>query len=87
MSEIKETEIETRVRQIVSEIAPDPPKVLESTSRLAQDLMFDSVTLLELAVALETEFDLAAITAVDTESLLTVGDLAKFIAQRVAVSR
>ncbi len=67
--------IRHRVRAIVMELAPSNPPRVSERLHLVNDLSFDSVALLELIVALETEFDLPAMKPEETNDLLTVRQL------------
>jgi len=63
-----------RLYSLVREIAPRPVTV-SGESRLVDDLGFDSIRLLELVVAIETEFDIVSIPEADTRRVSTVGEL------------
>ena len=59
------------------------PKNVESVSddeRLVEDLGYDSLTLIELAVAIEDRFDLPTISEEEAMRIRTVGDLERFVA-------
>jgi acyl carrier protein len=59
------------------------PRTVASTAaedRLVEDLGYDSLTLIELAVAIEDRFDLPAITEEEAMRIKTVGDLERFVA-------
>jgi acyl carrier protein len=75
--------IGARVRDVVSSMVPGGPREVRSPDRLADDLGFDSLALLELALALEVEFDLQAIPEDHAVSLVTVRDLETVIADLV----
>jgi acyl carrier protein len=71
------------VRHLVREIAPREGD-LDTTTRLVEDLGFDSVLLLELAVALEERFDLPTLGNVGRRGIRTVGDVEDLVAQLLA---
>jgi len=76
--------IKKRVRELVSDLSPESTDSIEPTSRLLEDLSLDSVALLELAVTLEQEFDLPAMSPEHAGSIATVEQLENYIADRVA---
>jgi acyl carrier protein len=67
-----------RVRDVVATLVPGGPREVCST-----DLGFDSLAMLELALALEVEFDLQAIPEDQAVSMITVGDIEALIAALV----
>lgn len=73
-----------RVRAIVAEIATRDLTALTADSRLVEDLLLDSVALIELTVALEVEFDLSAIDPTETQSIKTLGQLEGFVVDRIS---
>jgi acyl carrier protein len=73
-----QTEIGTRVREVVGSLVPGGARDVESTDRLT-DLGFDSLATLELALALETEFDLQEVPEGQAVEMATVGDIETLI--------
>jgi acyl carrier protein len=67
-------EINARVRDVVGSLVPDGRRDVQSIDRLT-DLGFDSLATLELAMALETEFDLLEVPEGQTVEMATVGDI------------
>lgn len=67
-----------RIRELIAEkVGVDPEEILMETS-FADDLEADSITLFELVMAIEDEFDIE----VDDESIekiVTVGDLVNYL--------
>ncbi len=76
-------QVESRVIELIRQIAPAKLPVVSGHHHLVDDLSFDSISLLELAVAIEAEFDLPAMSPADTSSLLTVQQLQDRIIQLV----
>lgn len=64
-----------RVRELVGAMSPLGERVARSADRVVDDLGYDSVAILELALALEVEFDLQAIGEEQAVDLVTVGDI------------
>jgi acyl carrier protein len=76
-----------RVLAIVSDIAPLRDAVIGPESSLRGDLGYDSLSLLELAVALEDEFDLCGSAEMDTEVAETVGDVEQIVIEKLQLDR
>jgi acyl carrier protein len=77
-------EVRSVVRGIIFEIAPNPGRSPAGEVLLVEDLEYHSLALLELAFALEDEFDLPPI---DEESVLTIRsaqDLEDYVVLQVA---
>jgi len=70
------------VREAVLSLAPKPIETLNPEDRLTEDLDFDSLTLMELAVSLEERFDLRAFdeTVVDLK-IETVADVEALVVE------
>ena len=77
-------DIAARVRELVGSLIPAGARQVGPSDRLVEDLGFDSVAVLELALALEVEFDLEEIDEEQTVDLVTVGDIETIIAKTVA---
>lgn len=77
-------DIAARVRELVGSLVPAGARQVGPADRLVEDLGFDSVAVLELALALEVEFDLEEIDENQTVDLSTVGDIETLIAKTVA---
>jgi acyl carrier protein len=75
-------EINARVRDVVGSLVPDGRRDVQSIDRLT-DLGFDSLATLELAMALETEFDLLEVPEGQTVEMATVGDIETLIGSLV----
>ena len=76
-----EDERAERVRELVGAMSPLGGREVSSSDRVVDDLGYDSVALLELALALEVEFDLQAIGEDQAVDLLTVGDIEHLVDQ------
>jgi acyl carrier protein len=76
---MKEADIRGRVRELAIEMAPsgvaDGSSVVTEGTRLADDLQYDSLALIELAVALERELDLRPIAEERAMEVRTVGQI------------
>ncbi|WP_051970753.1 ATP-grasp domain-containing protein [Kitasatospora azatica] len=68
-------DLQVRVREIIAQMSPSGATVAASSDRLVEDLGYDSLTLLDLAIALEDELVPAAIDEEAGADLLTVGDV------------
>lgn len=68
-------EIAGRIRELIVELSRQPIDTPAAGSRLEHDLNFDSLDRLELAVAIEQEFDLPPIPEEATSDLDTVGEI------------
>jgi acyl carrier protein len=81
MSEMGET-VSAKVREIVaSQLGVEQSEVTPEASIL-DDLGADSLDVVELVMALEEEFDLE-VPDEDVETLRTIGDVARYITERV----
>ena len=72
------SDIEQRVKKIVSEQLGTEEKSLKNESSFINDLGADSLDTVELVMAFEEEFG-AEISDSEAEKILTVGDAIKFI--------
>jgi len=75
--------INARVRDVVGSLVPGGPRDVQSADRLT-DLGFDSLATLELAMALETEFELLEVPEGQTVEMTTVGDIESLVGSLVA---
>lgn len=85
MSEAKSTH--DRVLEVVSHLTQGRVGPVNPDSRLVEDLSLDSVALLELAIALETEFDLPLMNAATTSSIVTVRELQEHVEEQARRKR
>jgi acyl carrier protein len=80
---VVDNNVSAQVREIVSAMSPLDDHPVTSADRLMEDLGLDSMTLVELSLVLESEFELGPID--DTEAtLVTVGDVEELIGRAVA---
>ncbi|QUQ63033.1 acyl carrier protein [Kutzneria sp. CA-103260] len=74
----------TEVHAIVAAMAPSPRAELRADTRLVADLAYDSVRLIELSIALERHFALAALDESRLAAVTTVGDVVDLVAEQLA---
>lgn len=67
--------VEQQLHAMIREIAPAPVSEITSASRLEDDLGFDSLALVELAVQLEQQFKLPPLSEEEALDITTVGDI------------
>jgi acyl carrier protein len=74
---MNEADIRGRVRELAIEMAPLEAAVVvgSGSTRLADDLQYDSLALIELAVVLEREFQLGPIAEEQAMEVETVGQI------------
>jgi acyl carrier protein len=68
-----------KLRGLILRMSPRTVASASAEDRLVEDLGYDSLTLIELAVAIEDHFDLPAITEEEAMRIKTVGDLERFV--------
>ncbi|MEV2236903.1 phosphopantetheine-binding protein [Micromonospora sp. NPDC049891] len=73
-----------QITAIVRDLAPAPNDDLGPDTRLVEDLGYHSLALLELAFALEDEFDLEPIDEQTARRITTVGLVVETVLERVA---
>jgi acyl carrier protein len=76
-----DAEIRARVLAEVLRLAPRPADAAGPDSDLEDDLGYDSLALVELALALERDFDLPPLSEGDAIEIATVGDLQEIVVQ------
>lgn len=67
---------------IAEQFTVDPESITQETS-FVDDLGADSLDIVELTMALEEEFDLPEMDDEELKTLVTVGDVVKYIASKV----
>ncbi len=72
-----------QIRGLVSEQLGVDPAVLNAEANILEDLGADSLDVVELVMAIEEAFDIE-IADEDAESMRTLGDVEKYVAERVA---
>lgn len=80
-----EEEIRTQVRQLIMELAPNPQGQSADNARLVDNLGFHSLALMELAFALEDEFDLSPIDEQTARRIVSVEDVIEHAIDRKSV--
>jgi len=70
-----ESEVEATIRQIISEFASPPGAAVPDEARLVEDLNYTSLATLELAFALEDQFDLPTIKEETARAIVTAKDV------------
>ena len=76
-----ENSIELRVKEIIAEQLDIPIERVTNEAEISAQLGGDSLDAVEIVEALEEEFELD-ISDDDTELLITVGDIIKYVEQR-----
>ncbi len=74
-----------RVQTVTSAILKVPSERLQADARLVEDLSVDSLFITELAMGLEEEFRIT-VPDEDLPRLTTIGSMADYVAERVAVA-
>ncbi len=82
--EITAEEIFDKVREIIAEEFSVNAENINMDSLLEDDLGADSIDLVELAVALEEEFDLAETEEEVLSEIKSVGDVVDYIGKQLA---
>jgi acyl carrier protein len=81
-----EAEVWTLVRQIIGELAPSRDAAAGAPlddAHLIESLQYNSLALLELAFALEDEFDLPTIDEATARKITTVRDVAEHVVREL----
>ncbi|WP_460060586.1 acyl carrier protein [Streptomyces sp. YKOK-I1] len=73
--------IAERVHAIIAEVGRTDPGTVTRTLRLTDDLGFDSLQLIQLAVALEERFGISEVEETAMLDIVTVGDVEELIAK------
>ena len=72
-----------KLRQLIMEQFTVDADAVNLDTSFADDLGADSLDLVELTMAVESEFDLHEISEEELSSLQTVGDVVKYLTARV----
>jgi acyl carrier protein len=78
-----EQNVRETVHGVIRQLAPDPDVPFEPDARLIEDLGFHSLALLELAFALEDEFDLTPIDQEAAQRITTMRAVADFVVAEI----
>lgn len=84
MTTPSEEEIRSRIQRIVLDLAPNPDKGSAGDVLLVEDLEYHSLALLELAFALEDEFDMPPIDEDRAQDIRTVLDIENYVIEQLA---
>jgi acyl carrier protein len=79
-------EIRQRALTVVAEMAPLWCARPNPSTRLREDLGYDSLSLLELAAALEDEFDLPPTAELDAQLADTAGDVERIVLEQLGTA-
>jgi acyl carrier protein len=80
---VVDSNISAQVREIISAMSPLDDHTVTSADRLMDDLGLNSLTLVELSLVLESEFELGPIDD-SAPALVTVGDVEELIGRAVS---
>ena len=83
MSETLESQLDERIRSLVSEQLGVDAAETTPSAKILDDLGADSLDVVELVMALEEAFDIE-IPDEDAELMNTIGDVQAYVAKRVA---
>jgi acyl carrier protein len=84
MTDFDEHQVREQVLALIKELAPAPIGDPEPDTTLIEGLGYHSLALLELAFALEDEFDLEPITEETARQITTVGLVQETVVSRLA---
>jgi acyl carrier protein len=71
----------TEVFAVIGAMAPNRIDGIGATTRLRDDLLYDSLRLIELAMALEQHFGLPPLDMGESVDVVTAGDVADLVAK------
>lgn len=75
----KSDDLGARVRGLIGKMSPLGERTAESHHDVMNDLGYDSVAIVELALVLESEFDLQPIDDEEAFDVVTVGDIEQLV--------
>ena len=79
-----EADIRQTVLSVILEMAPNPDGGTEPATALVDDLGYHSLALMEVAFALEDEFDLDPIDEASARKITTVGAVQDYVVTKLA---
>jgi len=79
----KEAEIRRQISELVIELAPNPDVTLSTQTLLSDELGYHSIVMIELAVALEREFQLEPLPPTEARGIRTVGHLQDAVVRQI----
>lgn len=78
-----EQEVRTQLRDIILDLAPNPQREVTDEALLVEDLEYHSLALLELAFALEDEFDLPPIDEENARNIRSIKDIEEYVFRQI----
>jgi acyl carrier protein len=78
-----EEEVRAQIRGIILELAPNPQQATVENALLVEDLEYHSLALLELAFALEDEFDLPPIDEENARNIRSAKDIEDYVLRQL----
>jgi acyl carrier protein len=78
-----EADIRATVVAVIADMAPNQDVTVTAASHLVQDLGYHSLALMEVAFAIEDEFDLDPIDEDTARKITTVGAVQDLVVQRI----
>jgi acyl carrier protein len=84
MSNQTAQEVEQTIKKMVRDLCPGDASQMTDTSRLAEDLGYHSLALVELAFAIEDRFDIEPIDQGTAQTIRTVADVVGHVQSKVA---
>lgn len=79
-----EADVRSAVAAVIADMSPNEGVTAHPESQLVNDLGYHSLALMELAFALEDEFDLDPIDEDTARKITTVGAVQDLVVQRIA---
>jgi len=70
-----EHHLRARVSEVIGQMSPLGPRQATSEDRISDDLGYDSLAVVELALVLESEFDIQQISEDEAIDIVTVKDV------------
>jgi acyl carrier protein len=83
MSNLTAHEVEQIIKKMVRELCPGDASQMTDTSRLAEDLGYHSLALVELAFAIEDRFDIEPIDQGIAQTIRTVANVVGYVQSKV----
>jgi acyl carrier protein len=74
------------VREVIGEMCPLGKRTAQSSDRLAEDLGYDSLAVIELSLQIESRFGLTAMAQDDATDIVTVGDVEDLVERMAAAA-
>jgi acyl carrier protein len=78
-----EQDVRSTIREVVLELAPNPSSGSADGKLLVEELEYHSLALLELAFALEDEFDLPPIDEESVQHIRTTTDIEDYVVSQL----